>query len=240
MIVAGFDMSKLHYGMVIREFLDTKNFLTDYTFAWSSKDLVEKAKKKEYQAHYVPSWDWYKKNVSNDKNGFTLYLCDVMTEFVEQDLFYIGEEYKGTGEKYIAIEGPAYGGSGQILQIAEVISAVTRIFYHDKWKIRIHDPLTVKLWAVDNGRSEKEPLRIQAVKDGLRIPEIIFEHDACYDICDAYFLMKMLEAELKVRENPLAMNEMEDRHKKVFNRVTQANPINLISRDFISYREFVE
>ena len=54
------------------------------------------------------------------------------------------------------------------------------------------------------------------------------------------FLMKMLEAELKVRENPLVINEFEERHKKVFNRVTQANPINLLSRNFIEYREFVE
>jgi len=240
MLIAGIDVSKTHYAMVVREPLPKGKYRTDYMFASTTKGLVEQAIRKGYQAHYLPDYTQWKKKVNDNPHNYTMFLCDVMAEFIEEDLGYIGLGHLNCFERYIAFEGYSFASPGQLLQIAEVTSAIKQIFYQDHWNIRIHDPLTVKLWATGDGKSEKELLRVEAVKDGLQIPVFIFDHSMCYDICDAYFLMKILETELQVREKPMLLNELNDNQKRVFNRVTQAYKTNLLDRAFSTYKDITE
>jgi len=166
-------------------------------------------------------------------------LIETISEFINKDISYIYKMSKPAIQKYIAIEGYAMHASGQLLQIAEIAGVIKNIFYPDNWKIRMHDPLSVKLWATGKGNADKFEMVQKAKDDGINIPEYLFKkkEDPGADVADAYFLMKMLETELKIRSNPLEMKNATDEQKRVFNRVTKANPVNILDTSFIEKTE---
>jgi len=235
MLIAGIDISKTHYAIVIKEiFADTGISSINYSFAMTTKNLVKQAEKKGFQAHYIRNFTWWKKNVTNNPHDYNCYLCKSIGAALEKDLkYFVSTGRAHTDDKFIAFEGYAFAGSGQLLQIAEVTSIAKQLFYQHNWKIRIHDPLTVKLWATGHGNAEKDLLKKNAIEDGLEIPPFLFNHVISYDICDAYFLMKIMETELQVRKNPMLMNDLNDNQKRIFNRVTKSYPTNLLDRSFI-------
>ena len=53
------------------------------------------------------------------------------------------------------------------------------------------------------------------------------------DIIDAYFILKLLQAELKLRHGLIELKSLSVKQIQAFNRVTKANPTNLLDRDFI-------
>ena len=224
MLICGLDISKTHYALVIKE---TESNITDYTICTTTKTIVKHAEKENIICHYLVPWQTFKKEIESQE-AYNVYLCDSIYKFLFKDILSM------PGEKgYIAIEGYAVHALGQLLQIAEISGVAKTLFYCADWKLRILDPLSVKLWATNRGNAEKWEVRKEAQLEGLKIPLNIWNTEMSYDISDAYFLMRMLETELKIRNNPLEMNKLNEQQKKVFNRVTKANPTNILATPFI-------
>jgi len=226
MIIAGLDLSKRHYALCI-----TDQKAVDYTFSTNYKDIAQNCEKLGYQCHYIWTWPQFKKKVSNNPFCYTAYCAYKIKACLASDDFYIGED----SDKYLAIEGYSFGSAtGQLTQIAEVTGIVKNFLLNCGWKIRIHDPRSVKMFATGNGNAVKEEMLDRAKKAGLKIPYFIEEREQeVYDIADAFFLMKMLQMEIVVRNDPTKAKRYPENQRRILNRVTQANPVNILDRDFL-------
>jgi len=153
-------------------------------------------------------------------------------------------------QSYYSVEGYSYASkSTSICQIAELTGFIKRRLFEDGGKIRIHDPLTVKLFATGKGNCMKKDV-VEAVEptwfdipEGLikkkqikkkRLPEKIEEFDGpATDLADAFFLAKMLYTELKLRDGLVTLNQLKESERRIFLRVTKSNPVNILDRQFI-------
>lgn len=235
-IIAGLDISKTHYALYAKDETERNIWIVGHT----SKTVVNKINSMEVvtKHHIIPSWDSFKRSKSTeDKEYYTRELVNLINYFISIDVSYLFDYFKATKNStllYIAIEGYAFHASGQIIQIAEVTGMIKTLFYNTGWNIRIHDPHSIKMWATGNGSAEKIEILKKARKEGVYIPEFLRKHEIGFDIADAFFLQQMLSVELRVRDNPLLIKDLLIEQKRVFNRVTKSNPVNLLSTEFIS------
>lgn len=149
---------------------------------------------------------------------------------------------------YFSIEGYSYASqSTSICQIAELTGYLKQAIFEQGGYIRIHDPLSVKLFATNNGSSMKKEIVEKALK-WINVPEGLIKRKQVVkrnngkveefdgpatDIADAYFLAKMLYFELMVREGKLILEHLSEGERRVFLRTTKMYPVNLLSRPFI-------
>lgn len=150
---------------------------------------------------------------------------------------------------YYSIEGYSYASrSTSICQIAELTGYIKRRLFEDEGKIRIHDPLTVKLFATGKGNCLKKDV-VEAVESGwFDIPEGLVKRKKikkksgekiedfdgpATDLADAFFLAKMLYTELKLRDGLVTLSNLSEKERRIFLRVTKAYPVNLLDRPFI-------
>ena len=161
---------------------------------------------------------------------------------------------------YIALEGYAFSGKGKVFDIAESTGMLKEKLYKYGCSIRIHDPLSVKLWATGKGNANKYEMVTSARYSGFNPPEKLFAkgsefkktfavgpepgniltHDLTgpgVDLCDAYHLAKMLYTELEVRAGRLSLEDLTQSQRDIFNRTTKAYPVNLLARPFIKKDE---
>jgi Holliday junction resolvasome RuvABC endonuclease subunit len=102
-------------------------------------------------------------------------------------------------------------------------------------KIRLHDPLTVKMFTAHMGNAQPITVAI-AVRERwpetevwASLPEIVM-----VDLCCAYALARMTYVETKLRSGELQLKDLE--HEKeiaVFQRATKANPVSLLGREWL-------
>jgi len=149
---------------------------------------------------------------------------------------------------YISIEGYSYGSlSTAICQIAELTGCIKRELFEKGCKIRVHDPLSVKLFATGKGICLKKDIVKQAKKhftfpDGLIKEEkkktkygAILEYGGPgTDLADAYFLARMLYVELMIRKGILKLDQLSEGERRIFLRTTKMYPVNILDRPFIS------
>lgn len=107
--------------------------------------------------------------------------------------------------------------------------------------LRLHDPMSVKMFGADNGTATgREVADVATARWKLdfancnpppaprgqnTVPE--------EDLCAAYVLARMGWTEHQVRSGALALNTLESKQIQVFNRVTKANPVNLLGREWL-------
>jgi hypothetical protein len=228
MIIVGLDISKVHYALSVT---DGEN--TDFMFTTVKKGIVKEALSKGYQAHYLESWQTFQTVFgTNNPFAYTLYASEKMKSFLVSDFMYISKT--ALRDHYIAVEGYSMGSeTGQLTQIAEVIGCVKSFLYVTGWRIRVHDPQSVKMFATSKGHATKEEMIEASRLYGLSYPHFLEGVSEQNDVADAFFLMKMLETELKVRNDPFLMKKLPDHQKHIFNRVTKSNPVNILDQDFV-------
>ena len=108
--------------------------------------------------------------------------------------------------------------------------------------MRLYNISTIKIFASGSGNADKirmedayEALPIEE-KIGLNFLPMVHEkktNNPKDNIIDAFFITKLLQTELKIREGILTLRELEDNVRKCFIRVTKAYPINLPVRPFL-------
>lgn len=150
-------------------------------------------------------------------------------------------DFVGDSE-YVAIEDYAYGSTGLVFNIAEFTGIIKNELWLNNKKLRLYDPPSIKMFATGKGNSDKTIMEkyyrklydIEENKNEMfdlsHLPN--FKSPRA-DIQDAFFIAKLLQAELKLRQGFTLMQDLKEHEIRPFNRTTKANPINLLSRDFI-------
>lgn len=112
--------------------------------------------------------------------------------------------------------------------------------------LRLHDPMSVKMFGSGNGSatgrevadvaSERWRLDFSGLnppppKKGAQntVPE--------EDLCAAYILARMGWTEIELRAGRLALSALDAKQIQVFNRVTKANPVNVLGREWLKLEE---
>lgn len=133
--------------------------------------------------------------------------------------------------------------TNRLLQIAELTGVLKDVVYQCGGKMRIHDPMTVKLFAC-HGKATKREMREAAAQDGFEVSDNLFKVKKVKgkgedldgpgtDVVDAYWLGKMVVTEMRLRSGILLMSDLPENQIKVFNRVTKTYPVNILARPFI-------
>ena len=155
---------------------------------------------------------------------------------------------KAPEDVYVSIEGYAYAASTRgLCQIAEATGLLKTMLYNQGIKLRIHDPLSVKLYASGGGACLKKTIVLAAKDLGFHISESLLkvkrkkikgleveEYDGVgTDLADSFFLARILRTELMLRDGIASLENLKECERKIFLRVTKAFPENILSRDFI-------
>ncbi len=145
---------------------------------------------------------------------------------------------------YVAIEGYAFNTSNSrsIFQIAEITGFIKMMIYNKKIPIRIYDPNSIKMFATNSGTSNKiimeeyyEKLNCEE-KFNLSFLPNVFEKKSGNpkdNIVDAFYIGKLLQTELKLREGFVNLRDLNKDKIRIFNRCTKANPTNILDTPFI-------
>lgn len=232
MKIFGLDISLDHGGVVV---LDENGKVTDYRYL----TIVKKMADVDPDHSILLS----KREKDEAKDVFRLRR---MVEYAER--VWNVQPTTCIHNSYYSIEGYSYASkSTSICQIAELTGYIKRRLFEDGGKIRIHDPLTVKLFATGRGNCMKKDVVENAalwfdIPEGLvkrkkikkKSGEKIEEFDGpATDLADAFFLAKMLYTELKLRSGELLLKQLSEKERRIFLRVTKAYPVNILDRQFI-------
>jgi len=133
------------------------------------------------------------------------------------------------------IEGYAMAGKGKVFDIAEATGCTKMGIYDSYIPLRIYEPTVIKMFATGKGTADKVQMGDAFVKSE-GSPDI--SHLPPYktpseDIVDAYFGMRLLQMEMKLRNGMVLLRDLNPEVIKIFNRVTKAYPENILVRPFL-------
>lgn len=229
MVICGLDLSKTHYALYIS---DIKIDYRDYVFGWQTESAVKKWQKKyDDTCYYIYSLP--KKEAYDSADKFDMEIGNIITKQIVDNIFFT--VYK-SDTVLISLEGYAYASNPfTVIPIAEVTRAVKQELYNAGYAIRIHDPLTVKMWAGD--AQYKKPEMLREARKHIDIPEHFSKTKSncpAYDIADAFWLCDMLQWEVLIRRDPTQMKNLTEQQLQVVNRISKFYPVNLLNRPFLA------
>lgn len=147
------------------------------------------------------------------------------------------------GANYVGIEDYAYKGTGQAFHIGEFTGAIKEMLYEMEIPIRIYDIGTIKIFGCGKGNGDKISMYDSFVASKLKhkinishLPPVVTSSGAgnpAADLVDSFFICEMLTTELKLRKALIQLKDLPEKIIECFNRVTKANPQNILSTDFI-------
>ncbi len=143
---------------------------------------------------------------------------------------------------YVALEGYAYGAKGLVFNIAEFTGCLKDKIYHyihpfnQNIKMRIYDPGSIKILGCGKGSGDKISMGDAYVKEGegWKLDNLTQYKSPKSDIIDAWYIAKLLLLELKLRKGIIQLKDLDEAKIRIMNRVTRANPTNILDTDFIS------
>jgi hypothetical protein len=221
MKIAGLDLSKNSPGCV-------KLTLDDWTLDITNVEFCGFTSVKKNESKGI---NFFKKDDFNFDQDQFLKLENIIFDFLED-------------VSHIALEDYAYGGSGNITDLAEFCGFVKLKQYSDNKKLRVYDIPSIKMFATTFGNSDKLSMYQAFLKENALKPDIskmpvVAKGNGVSptsDIVDAYWISRFLQLELKLRKGLVQLKDLDETKIKLFNRVTKAQPQNLLATDFIEKR----
>lgn len=220
MKICGIDYSVTSPGVVKAELDDNFNFIDIKYLGFSS---VKKTCKTDDNLIFCK-----KEMFDNDIERYR-FIRDNISNFL----------YSDGHIEYGAIEGYAYGSSGKVFNIAEGTIFVKKLMYDNNTKFKIYEPNTIKMFSTNDGNAGKVTMhdKFVSLKDHLLILDHLEEYkNPKEDLIDAYFIMRLLQAELKLRYGFDELRNYSLKQIQAFNKVTKSNPVNILAQDFIEKR----
>lgn len=140
--------------------------------------------------------------------------------------------------EFVGIEDYAQvrGTSNSDYQIGE-LGAVARLWaLRTGAQLRLHEPMSVKMHTALTGAAKPEDTRDAVFS---RWPEtnrawLNLPNDPSLDLCAAYGVARMVLCETQLRSGKLRLDQLHPKEVQVYNRITKANPVNLLAREFIT------
>lgn len=226
MIIAGLDISLTSPG-IVRAVLNDKTldieFMTWRAFTTVAKDFKKCPDRLEFYKKFPNYFErslWMLKRINQ-------YLYDNGQRAVD----------------YAAVEDYPYGGaSGQVFHIGGFTEIVKLSLYEAQVSLRWYDITLIKKMATGRGNADKLAMYDAFIKipveeriDISRLPvvETTKGKTPTSDIIDAFYIMKLLQTELKLRRGLLSLKDMSEDMNWIFNRVTKTSDENILTRDFI-------
>ena len=242
----GLDLSLNHWGLVALNHTSVvfESYLTDkkkYMNIYSQVSLKDGCRD---QFLHLP------KKQGEDRDGYIARRRGNLIGTLRSNLKALCEDHY-FNDVYVCLEGYAYSANTRSsYEIAEFIGCVKNWLYRYNVKLRIHDPLSVKMFATGGAKCLKKDMVLAAQDSGfkisdalikkttktisiMKIKEEVEEYDGPgTDLADAYWLARMLRTEILVREGKIMLENLSDGKRRVFLRVSKAYPINLLDREF--------
>ena len=225
MIIAGLDISLTSPGIVRAILNDDTLDITSKT--WIGFTTVMKDYKK-----CIGNLLFYKKFSNYFERS--MWMRDTMMDF----LFAAGSV------DYAAIEDYPYAGgvTGRIFHIAGFTEILKLTLYQRNIALRWYDITLIKKLATDRGNADKlamydafVALPLENRIDISMLPPVQNPKgkSPTSDVIDAFYIMKLLQTELKLRRGLLSLKNMSESMNWIFNRVTKTADENILTREFI-------
>lgn len=243
--VVGLDLSLNSAGIVVLDVISGDIIFSEYITAIKKFISVDSGCACRYLSPRITKT---KKREAEDGQNYTARRRDLVSTEVIQALM------KAENDVLVCLEGYAVDSkSTGLLEMAEISGIVRNYCWKENIPLRVHDPLSVKIWACGNAHAKKMHMVNAARRANFNVPQSllglgnkfqfpmdidgdIHTHDyggPGTDIADAFHLAEMGRHELLVHSNSLRLDQLTEQQKKVFLRTTKANPVNLLGRPFI-------
>ncbi len=144
---------------------------------------------------------------------------------------------------YVGIEDYALSMSHNSHYLGEGGGIIKTMFFERGIKMRLHDPLSVKMFATHKGNSEKSAMEL-AVADRWYVSFAKYNaipsksgvkknRQTSEDLADAFCVAQLVWLEIKLRAGLILLESLHPKEIQVFNRVTKMYPNSLLSREWI-------
>lgn len=222
--ILGGDLS-LNHGALVE--------LTDggMTNFWYYTDQAGSAKKSEKRGIRMPVWK------TKDRHVKMMQRLAWIENFLDKQVFMKSlPEYVGIEDYALGVDHGAHY-QGEIGGIARILC------WFRGFKLRLHDPTTLKMFAAHNGTADKDLVE-RAVADRWNIdfgwlnqpkaPKAKKENrQTSQDLCDAYTAAKLVDLEVRLRAGTVLLSDLHEKEIRIFHRVTKTYQVNLLDREWI-------
>jgi len=157
-----------------------------------------------------------------------------------------------SGCEYAIVEDYSIFGAGMVFQLAEFCSTLKFFLLNQGTKIRLIPPLSLKMYATNDGRSGKPEMFDSFLKDPILkeldlsyLPQIKVHKSGKFvglrdkngssplsDVVDAAWLVRLLHEELQIRKGKKSFSDLLPKHSEVLSKKTKANPIPIFQKPF--------
>jgi Holliday junction resolvasome RuvABC endonuclease subunit len=143
---------------------------------------------------------------------------------------------------YLAIEDYAIGAAQGAHQLGEVGGIVRILSWFRGVRVRLHDPVALKMFVAHHGQAEKCDMEA-AVSErwGMDFSHLASppaksgkqSRETAEDLADAAGLAYMAWTEIQVRSGHVPLKDLHEYELRVFNRTTKHQPLSLLDREWI-------
>jgi hypothetical protein len=182
---------------------------------------------------------------TEDKHIFGIHRLAFVENWLDKKIFVPWKpDYVGIEDYAIRAEQGAHF-LGEVGGIARILC------WFRGFRFRLHDPTSVKMFIAHDGTAQKDAVE-DAVRERWNIdfgdfnletkptpknPTPKENRKTSEDLADAYGIAQMVRFEALLRLGKIRLEDFHEKEIRVFHRVTKAQPVNLLARDWIQNPE---
>lgn len=137
---------------------------------------------------------------------------------------------------YVGIEDYALGSKRDAQQAGETGGLARHILWKAGIPFRLHDPKTIKMFVCLDGNAGKAEMELNVIERwGVDFGQYNTGTGSATseDLADAFGAAQMIWTEVLLRRGEISLKSLHEKEIQVFNRVTKAYPVALLSREWI-------
>ena len=228
--VLGADLS-LNHGAIVEL---TDGVLTNFLYY---TELAGSAAKSKKRGHRMPN-----QSATKDRQVRQMVRLAWLENFLDKSVFV------PLAPDYVGIEDYALDSDRGGHHMGELGGTARLLCWFRGIKMRLHDPLSVKMFGAHRGNADKDQMEA-AVKERWGVdfvplnqpPAVPTKKNAApkenrqtsQDLADAFVIAQLVWVEVQLRRGSLLLADLHEQEVRVFNRVTKSYPISLLDRDWI-------
>lgn len=227
-VVQGWDLALNHSGYVEL----TNGKLTNFWYITSQAGSAARSKEHGYRLVLPKTKDRQIRSVAR---------LAFIREFIVRNVIKKRPDYVGIEDYAIRAEQGAHY-MGEVGGLARLICWAAEIPF------RLHDPISVKMFATHDGTCQKDLVEESVEerwgenfsdynqpkpKPTKKNPTPKQNRTTSEDLSDAFAIAQLVWTEVQLRSGNVMMNELHKKEIQVFNRATKTYPISLLSREWI-------
>jgi len=153
--------------------------------------------------------------------------------FLEDWFFQVCMDLAGRAATvYVAMEDFAYGATQGAHQLGAAAGiARVQMFRFPTFRLRLHDPDSLKLYGTGRGDATKHDV-MDAV-EALGFSPDAYGEEPAEDLADAHVLAQMVRTEVAIRKGLLRYDDLAPHHRQIMIRVTKSRPEGVCTRPWI-------